>query len=38
MEVGTFMTMGRDEFDRYSDFFDADELRNELEEIIKKLK
>lgn len=37
MEVGTFMTMGRDEFDRYSDFFDADELRNELEEIIKNL-
>lgn len=35
MEVGTFMTMGRDEFDRYSDFFDANELRNELEEIIK---
>lgn len=35
MEVGTFMTMGIDEFDRYSDFFDADELRNELEEIIK---
>lgn len=36
MEVGTFMTMGRDEFDRYSDFFDAYELKNELEEIIKK--
>ena len=35
MEVGTFMTMGRDEFDRYSVFFDAYELRNELEEIIK---
>ncbi len=35
MEVGTFMTMGRDEFDRYSDFFDAYELRNELEETIK---
>ena len=35
MEVGTFMTMGRDEFDRYSVFFDAYELRDELEEIIK---
>lgn len=35
MEVGTFMTMGKDEFDRYSDFFDAYELKNELEEIIK---
>ena len=35
MEVGTFMTMGRDEFNRYSNFFDAYELRNNLEEIIK---
>lgn len=35
MEVGTFMTMGRDEFDRYSGFFDAYELKSELEEIIK---
>lgn len=35
MEVGTFMTMGTDEFDRYSGYFAADELRNELEEIIK---
>ncbi len=35
MEVGTFMTMGRDEFDRYSGFFDAYELKNELEGIIK---
>ena len=35
MEVGTFMTMGRDEFDRYDDFYDANELRDELEEIIK---
>lgn len=36
MEVGTFMRMGSDEFDRYSGFFDADELRYEFEEIIKK--
>ena len=35
MEVGTFMTMGRDEFDRYDDFYDANELIDELEEIIK---
>lgn len=35
MEVETFMIMRRDEFNRYSDFFDAYELKNELEKIIK---
>lgn len=35
LEVGTFATMGRDEFDNYSGFFDAYELRNTLEDIIK---
>lgn len=37
MEVGTFMRMESDEFDRYSGYFDANELRYELEEIIKSI-
>lgn len=36
MEVGTFSTMGRDEFNRYSDFFDAYYMKNDLEDMIKK--
>ena len=36
MGVGSFSTMGRDEFDNYDEFFDAYELVEKLDDVIKK--